>query len=387
MERLGRDAHGRRRARKRDDDGRRGRPIERLTQRDLTALLNAVRESYELRDLHTFAAHVLRAVPSLVGCDHRSYNEIDVSKRRASFLTDPVLDLPDGVSIFNRHLADHPLIAYHTATRDGRPVKFSDFLSRARLHRLGLYGEFFRPIRVEHQIAFTLPTPASRIVGIALSRSRPDFSERDRTLLQLLRPHLARAYENAAAVSAVERQLALVREGVDALGAGIVWIEPGGRVSVATRAARRQLDEYFGPSRGPRLPDALGRWVREQESCPRDVPAPRAPLLVEREGKQLIIRLISDPAGGLLLVEERRASLDAEVLERWGLTRREAEIMTWVAQGKTDAAMATILGISPRTVAKHLEHIFEKLGVETRTAAAARAHEMMTAGETARSSG
>lgn len=54
-----------------------------------------------------------------------------------------------------------------------------------------------------------------------------------------------------------------------------------------------------------------------------------------------------------------------------GLTRRELEVLAWVALGKTNSEVASILRRSPRTVQKHLEHIFEKLGVENRTAAAA----------------
>jgi DNA-binding CsgD family transcriptional regulator len=64
---------------------------------------------------------------------------------------------------------------------------------------------------------------------------------------------------------------------------------------------------------------------------------------------------------------------DSIFVERLGLTRRETEVLTWVADGKTNAEIGVILGTSPRTVQKHLEHIFEKLGVETRTAAAVRA--------------
>ena len=62
------------------------------------------------------------------------------------------------------------------------------------------------------------------------------------------------------------------------------------------------------------------------------------------------------------------------------LTAREAEVMAWVARGKTNRDVAEILGMSPRTVNKHLEHIFEKLGVETRTAAAAVAGQLLQAG-------
>jgi DNA-binding CsgD family transcriptional regulator len=53
-----------------------------------------------------------------------------------------------------------------------------------------------------------------------------------------------------------------------------------------------------------------------------------------------------------------------------GLTRREREVLTWVAEGKTNAEVGMILNARPRTVAKHLERIFQKLGVESRTAAA-----------------
>jgi DNA-binding CsgD family transcriptional regulator len=56
------------------------------------------------------------------------------------------------------------------------------------------------------------------------------------------------------------------------------------------------------------------------------------------------------------------------------LTAREREVLEWLSGGKTDRDIANILGISPRTVHKHLQRIYEKLGVETRTAAVARAY-------------
>jgi DNA-binding CsgD family transcriptional regulator len=59
-----------------------------------------------------------------------------------------------------------------------------------------------------------------------------------------------------------------------------------------------------------------------------------------------------------------------------GLTQREADVMQWLSCGKTDAEIAALLSISPRTVNKHLEHIYVKLGVETRTAAVMRVRAM-----------
>jgi DNA-binding CsgD family transcriptional regulator len=60
----------------------------------------------------------------------------------------------------------------------------------------------------------------------------------------------------------------------------------------------------------------------------------------------------------------------------FGLSRREVQVLDWVTQGKTDKEIGAILELSPRTVQKHLEHIYQKIGVESRTAAAAKAYDM-----------
>ncbi|AVS76709.1 DNA-binding response regulator, partial [Paracidovorax avenae] len=89
-------------------------------------------------------------------------------------------------------------------------------------------------------------------------------------------------------------------------------------------------------------------------------------------------RLLARPLGAsglgetmLLLSVQAAGAEPAARLPRVDLTPRETEVLSWIAKGKTNRDIADILGMSPRTVNKHLEHIFEKLGVETRTAAAA----------------
>jgi DNA-binding CsgD family transcriptional regulator len=72
-----------------------------------------------------------------------------------------------------------------------------------------------------------------------------------------------------------------------------------------------------------------------------------------------------------LLAQNNQRNDDSVRLEQAALTHREGEVLSWVAKGKTNRDIADILGMSPRTVNKHLEHIFDKLGVETRSAAAA----------------
>jgi DNA-binding CsgD family transcriptional regulator len=101
------------------------------------------------------------------------------------------------------------------------------------------------------------------------------------------------------------------------------------------------------------------------------------PLVVEREGRRLVARLVTSAGGRVLLLEEQRIPQPAD-LGRLGLSHREAEVMTWVSQGKTNSEIAMILGNSEATVKKHVLEIFQKLGVETRTAASLRALEVLS---------
>ena len=98
-----------------------------------------------------------------------------------------------------------------------------------------------------------------------------------------------------------------------------------------------------------------------------------APLLIA-EGNKRLLASFHDQTGDdewmVVLREENDASAVESLIAAFRLTQREAEVLYWVVQGKTSNDIGEILGNSPRTVNKHLEHVFEKLGVETRTAAA-----------------
>ncbi|HEU4506335.1 MAG TPA: helix-turn-helix transcriptional regulator [Nitrospira sp.] len=95
----------------------------------------------------------------------------------------------------------------------------------------------------------------------------------------------------------------------------------------------------------------------------------RNELLIDgRQGTSLHARLIEDNKRLFLLLYERSPSIPANA---HGLTKREVEVFQWLAAGKSNKDIGTILAISPRTVEKHLERIYQYLGVETRTAAAA----------------
>lgn len=85
-----------------------------------------------------------------------------------------------------------------------------------------------------------------------------------------------------------------------------------------------------------------------------------------------------EPGEWIVILKERDDTVHCNTLaERFGLTMREAEVLLWVSHGKTNRDIGDILGIAPRTVNKHLEHLFRKLHVETRAGAAAAAFKML----------
>lgn len=89
--------------------------------------------------------------------------------------------------------------------------------------------------------------------------------------------------------------------------------------------------------------------------------------------RRLVLSYAGAVTGGFLFMLEV-SHLEPEAVplaDAFNLTPRELEVLLWVSRCKTNRDIGDILGLSPRTVNKHLEHIYEKLGVETRTAAAA----------------
>lgn len=349
----------------------------RLGLQDLKTLQSCTAELYAIGDLATFGGRVISVLSTAVPGDLTVYAQMDL--RRGTISWNPeataAIGLSDGPQIYASHIGDMPMVKSYRRG-DGSAVKISDFVTQREFRGTALYNEFYRPAGLEYHMAKGLPGPTELVTAIGILRKRRDFSERDRLLLNLLRPHLNQSYLNAVTVTRMEQDLALMRQGIDALAEGVVSMTRDGRVVLMTSRARAWIAEYWGPTRQGAAPDDLRRWFRlceEQLDADGDAPLAPAPLLIQRTGRRLTVRLVCDGDHRLLLFSEHVSERHPERLEALGLSRREAEVLAWVAEGKTNADVATILGASTRTIDKHLQHIFGKLGVETRTAAAARA--------------
>ena len=170
------------------------------------------------------------------------------------------------------------------------------------------------------------------------------------------------------------RQARQARNALDAYGHATIAVRlderaPGGaRLVWQTALARRWLPQYFDAPPDV-LPAALLEWL-QQAAEGRET----RQLTTPRGARQLVATLQGrtvDDDWLLVLREVSDAAIVEATMQAFGLTLKESEVLYWVAKGKTNRDIGDILGSSPATVKKHLEHIYEKLGVETRTAAAA----------------
>jgi DNA-binding CsgD family transcriptional regulator len=248
------------------------------------ALLELVGDVSGLLDIHEFRSGLLDALGRAVPADWVSVNDLGPDPASAFVLIAPPFPREDH-ELFARLAHENPLITRFVRTGDGRAYRFSDVVTRGELHGLALYREFYSPIGLEHQVAFTLPAAEpDRLLGVALSRraSSADFSDSEVALLDRARPFLIQAYRNAIVHSRVQADL--------------------------LRARAEEL-----PAAGGRLASVMGAR---------------------------------------------------------GVTPREAEVLRWVAAGCADEVVAEALGISTRTVQKHLERAFRKLALRTRADAA-----------------
>jgi DNA-binding response OmpR family regulator/DNA-binding CsgD family transcriptional regulator len=168
------------------------------------------------------------------------------------------------------------------------------------------------------------------------------------------------------------RQMRQARTALDAFGQATIAVRAAdSRIVWQTPLARNLLNAYFANPETV-APEELLDWIAAAHRSRSEGREPAQ--LLYAEGNKRLLASFHDQTGDdewlVVLREENDASAVESLIAAFRLTQREAEVLYWVVQGKTSKDIGDILGTSPRTVNKHLEHVFEKLGVETRTAAA-----------------
>ncbi|WP_398472714.1 response regulator [Tardiphaga sp.] len=180
-------------------------------------------------------------------------------------------------------------------------------------------------------------------------------------MLARIRVHLANARLTQSA-----------RAALDVSGRFLLAVNRSGEVLWATPQAQKLLNDHLiaGIDDTLLLPPAMLQWLEQMQKSGTK-PAPSAPF----PANDLLRLNYMGKAGAdeflLRLAKDSGTAAPAEFSKELGLTTREGEVLSWLSKGKSNRDIAQILGLSPRTVDKHLEQIYAKLGVENRTAAAA----------------
>lgn len=186
-------------------------------------------------------------------------------------------------------------------------------------------------------------------------------------LIARMKVHLANA-----------RQTASVQTALDDSGQHLITLSPKGELLWGTPQAHALLAKAGIDLQwqNPHLKVQLQRWLENLDSAQqpvlqlKDFAYPlELKMIAVHDNSEVLVRLIDGdrPTGARLL------------REKLSVTDRESEVLHWIANGKTNREIAEILEMSPRTVNKHLEQIFPKLGVENRTAAARVALRLLSA--------
>jgi len=173
------------------------------------------------------------------------------------------------------------------------------------------------------------------------------------------------------------RERRQARSALDAFGYASITVRVSdGKLMWQTPLARELLTRYYATD-APATPEPVLAWLRRHVETKEPLAEPPR-LSVEHGASRLTFRLhqqIGDSEGGgdwlIIMQEVSEQSVIEAIALSFKLTPREAEVLFWVVKGKINRDIGDILGSSPMTVKKHLERVFVKLGVETRTAAAA----------------
>ncbi|NBC11321.1 MAG: hypothetical protein GVY24_06225 [Planctomycetes bacterium] len=355
-----------------------------LTRRDYEKVVRTTAQWHALRSADELIEAVTRDCLALIDADRVSFEHFvptvpDFSIMAATPAWE--VDFDSLAPVLLDHLHEHPCIQHHLRTGDPTALKISDFLSTRQFHRTELYRRLYRRLECEDQFGMTINQSTGPFSALVAYRVRRGYTERDRAILNCVRPHAARAYANVQWLAHARDVTRTWRRFADLLGLATLEADRAGRIHNASQRAGEWIERFFGRADQPaRLPAELRRWLRSR--WPRlasdGQAANHAPLSTDRDGDRLLVRLMpaATAAGdrATLVMELQRTESLARAAHSMGLTAAQQRVVAELARGRTNRQIAAALTISPHTVRKHLENVYDRLGVDNRAAALAALH-------------
>lgn len=262
------------------------------------------------------------------------------------------------------HLASMPGVSdgsFYLAAERG-PVSFHDLMTKDTLQSTVLWEFFCKPLDLEYDLSINFHRTPDLFCTLSTSRSGLPYTQEDRLLLALLQPHLRQRFRLMVSAEPDHPIAKGAVEGSMLQSHWIVCSDQGRVLSFGPGAQEVLMQVNFRPS--GELPPMWKDWLGQQ-LAPPSPDQPYQPLIQHSTDASLVVHCLRNIQSG-----QHRLVFQLHPRRIPRLTPRETEIAHWIAEGKSNPEIGTILGISRSTVKIHVERILEKLGVENRTAAA-----------------
>jgi DNA-binding CsgD family transcriptional regulator len=223
--------------------------MEALKALDLRAAFSFIEEAWAHAGEQPFPLETIEALARLIPCDEIGYSELDRIGRRE--LDHVGTDGSEGEN-FWEIVDEHPLCRHQLAYGDFSATRLSDVVTRRRLVASRIYAEWFRPAGIEAELEAGIARSRTVTRNFVLDRSSGEFSDRDRAMLELLRPHLARIYDVTAMRRAelgtddeLERLSTREREVLELVAAGLTNAAIGERLWISPGTVKKHLENIY----------------------------------------------------------------------------------------------------------------------------------------------
>jgi hypothetical protein len=272
--------------------------MKHLKHSHIERLLSSVALLYSDIVPKTLSERALAVVNNLISNEVVAFDffNLNVEHKGKHWYNPPDLISESEFEIFENYVQEHPLFNEIPGKLREEPMKISDFLRRHDFHKTGIYNEFYRLYRIDHQLCVTVSDSPDTVVTCTLSRTKQDFAEHDRTLLSLLAPHLTNALCNARTFERLRQNEERLMSIVKSLSNGIIALDRDNKVQFISEHTRTLLGKYFNQEKitDKKLPEDLQQWILKydfSENKELAITSPQ-PLVIERESSVLRISLM-----------------------------------------------------------------------------------------------
>lgn len=225
--------------------------MEGLGNADLRGAVEFVEDAWALSGDRPFSGETLDALARLVPCDRLGYADLDRLHRREIEYVGA--DDDGDIELFWTIVDEHPLCHHQLAYADFSATRLSDVICRRRLVGTRVYAEWFRPFEIEAELEAGIARSRSRTRNFVFERTSGDFSARDRAVLELVRPHLARIHETTELRRAagrtepgdLERLTPREAEVLELVACGLTNASIAERLWIAPGTVKKRLDNIY----------------------------------------------------------------------------------------------------------------------------------------------